>query len=182
MSTQPTRPISFPVPPPPAHAWWLLGALLLIPIVVVAIAYARDSSTTAINPLELCMAVAVFGAAGGITVFGLKRREVTFDGVTLVVKAAMFTQRVAVASLDLENARVVDLRERTDLKPRFRTFGMSLPGFNAGWFRMRGGKKGFCLLTSQERVAWVPAREGTDLLVSMQQPRAFLDALRQGRR
>ena len=182
MPTKSTRPISFPVPPPPAHAWWLLGALLLIPIVVVAIAYAQDPAATAMNPLELCLAVAVFGAVSGITVFGLKRREVEFDGVTLVVKAAMFTHRVAAAGLDLEHARVVDLRERTDLKPRFRTFGMSLPGFNAGWFRMRGGKKGFCLLTSHERVAWVPAREGTDLLVSMKQPQAFLDTLRQGRR
>lgn len=74
---------------------------------------------------------------------------------------------------------MVDLREHTQLRPALKTGGMSLPGFHAGPFRMRDRlKKGFYLLTDQQRVLWLPQRDGGALLLSLEQPQQLLDALR----
>ena len=99
------------------------------------------------------------------------------------MRAALFRQRVAVAQLDLDRARIVDLAERTELRPVVKTGGLSLPGFHAGRFRLREKfARAFCLLTDRRRVLWLPLRDGKDqLLISLEHPQALLDALKAGR-
>ena len=94
--------------------------------------------------------------------------------------AALYRKRVPVADLDLERARVVNLDERTELRPWLKSNGMSMPGFQAGHFRLRGDfGKAFCLLTQRERVLSLPLRDGkAQLLLSLEQPQALLGALR----
>jgi len=57
---------------------------------------------------------------------------------------------------------------------------MSMPGFHAGHFRLRGDfGKAFCLLTQRDRVLWLPLRDGKQqFLLSLERPQALLDALR----
>jgi hypothetical protein len=110
----------------------------------------------------------------------MKRRSVKLRDGVLEVRAALFRHRVAVGQLDLARARVVDLRERTELRPVLKTGGMSVIGFAAGHFRLREKfGKAFCLLTDRQRVLWLPLRDGkTQLLLSLERPQALLDALR----
>ena len=58
-----------------------------------------------------------------------------------------------------------------------------MPGFHAGRFRLREKfGKAFCLLTDRHRVLWLPLRDGKDqLLLSLEQPQALLDALKASR-
>lgn len=115
--------------------------------------------------------------------FAMKRRSVELANGVLDVRAALFRERTPVADIDLERARLVDLAERTDLRPLLKTNGMSLPGFYAGRFRLRGKlAKAFCLVTDRRRVLWLPLHDGKQqLLLSLEQPQALLDALRAGR-
>lgn len=170
---------TFAVPPPPAYSWWLMIAMLAIPAIAVAIGFAFDDDPGADGPISLAVAVAVLALAAVAALYGLKRREVALRGDTLVVKAALFGHRVAVSAFDLDNARIIDLRERTDLKPTFRSFGMALPGYRAGWFRTRDGRKGFCLLTSPRQVAWLPLHGGVVVMLSLEHPQALLQQLRE---
>lgn len=168
---------AFPVIPPPSHSTWLLVGLLLVPLAVIAVTLvasteAREAMTA------MAIGLTTVAIAGALTVGGLRRRQVVLDGGQLVVKAAMFTHRSDVAALAITNARIVNLEERTELRPGLKTFGMSLPGFQAGWFRLRDRSRGFCLLTSRRRVLWLPTRSGSSLLLSLEQPQALLDALR----
>ena len=57
---------------------------------------------------------------------------------------------------------------------------MSLPGYQAGHFRLRAKLgKAFCLVTDTRRVLWLPMRDGKQqLLLSLERPQALLDALR----
>jgi hypothetical protein len=43
---------------------------------------------------------------------------------------------------------------------------------------MGDGGKGFCLITDNRRVLILPLRDGSTLMLSPEQPRALLDALR----
>jgi hypothetical protein len=110
----------------------------------------------------------------------MRRRSVELRDGVLDVRATLYRKRVAVTELDLERARVVNLAERTELRPWLKSNGMSMPGFRAGHFRLRGDfGKAFCLLTQRERVLWLPLRDGKQqFLLSLERPQALLDALR----
>ena len=172
---------AFPITPPPSHAAWLLGGLLSIPVVVLAVAM----GTTSLRPEQatampgLAFGLLLVTAVAALTFWGLGRRAVELDARQLRVKAAMFSHRVDVGDLDLEHARIVDLDERTELKPILKAFGMALPGFQAGWFLLRDRSRAFCLLTARRRVLWLPTRAGKSLMLSLERPDALLDALRQ---
>jgi len=62
-----------------------------------------------------------------------------------------------------------------------RTRGTGLPGYSAGWFRLRNGEKALCFLTDRSRLAYVPTRAGfsvlLSVLLSVERPDAFLAAL-----
>lgn len=139
----------------------------------------RGPDTIADAPWRFALVAVAFLLVAALLVWGLRRRVVVLEDDVLVVKAAMFSRRVAPGTLDLARARVVDLAEHVELKPTLRTLGMALPGFKAGWYRMRKGGNGFYLLTAQRRVLWLPARDGSDLLLSLEQPQVLLQRLRE---
>ncbi|RPE77114.1 hypothetical protein [Vulcaniibacterium tengchongense] len=167
----------FPVFPPPPRSWWTLAVLLGLPIAMVAWQIATDPPANGADRTAQAVAALAVSAAIGLCVSGLRRRRVVLRDGVLVVAAAMFTRRVPVADLELERARVVDLEERTELRPSLKSFGMALPGFQAGGFLLRNRRRGFCLLTGGRRALWLPAAR-QDLLLSLQRPQELLDALR----
>ena len=115
----------------------------------------------------------------GLSLLAMKRRSVALVGGVLDVRAALFRERTPIVDIDLKRARVVDLAEHIDLRPAVKTMGMSMPGFQAGRFRLRGHlAKAFCLITDRQRVLWLPLQNGNDqLLLSIERPQALLDAL-----
>jgi len=44
-------------------------------------------------------------------------------------------------TLRTSEARRIDLAASPELQPRRRTLGTGLPGYQAGWFRLKGGEK-----------------------------------------
>jgi len=108
----------------------------------------------------------------------MRRRRVTLEDDTLVIRATLHTQRIAVSDLDLAAARVVDLAAEKDLRPLLRTFGFGMPGFKAGHYRLRSRQRAFVLLTARDRVLVLPERSGRLFLLSLERPQALLDALR----
>jgi hypothetical protein len=58
-----------------------------------------------------------------------------------------------------------------------RTMGTSMPGYRAGWFRLRNGEKALLYLTDWSRVVYVPTTAGYGLLLSPSEPDQFLAAV-----
>jgi len=108
---------------------------------------------------------------------GTRRRVVLRHG-ELDLRAAFYRRRVALADLTLDQARVIDLRERREFRPRLKTNGYAVPGLAAGNFRDRAGNKLFCLVT-QPQALRLPLSDGSALLLSPANPRAALDQIRQ---
>lgn len=171
-------PKSFAVTPPPTHAWMLLVALGgILPLAVIGLLLL---SGTPMPISELGPALVILPLVLALLLVAMRRRSVQLHAGMLDVRAAIYRKRVSPAELDLPRARVVDLEEHTELRPALKTNGMSLPGFHAGHFRLREKPgKAFCLVTDRRRVLWLPARDGkSQLLLSLEQPQALLDALR----
>lgn len=178
MAVQPPK--SFAVTPPPAYAWMLLVALGgVLPLGIIAALWLSGKPMPASGVVPALVGVV---AVLALLMLATKRRSVELRDGMLEVRAALFRHRVALAQLDLDRARIVDLDERTELRPVLKTGGMSMPGFHAGRFRLREKfGKAFCLVTDRRRVLWLPQRDGKDqMLLSLQHPQALLEALRAG--
>jgi hypothetical protein len=82
------------------------------------------------------------------------------------------------AALRVKEARVVDLAREADLEPRSRRVGTGLPGYAAGWFRLRNGERALLYLTARRRVLYVPTTAGYTILLSPGDPEGMLAELR----
>lgn len=169
---------SFAVPPPPAWAWWLLIALGgVLPLAIIGVLWLSGQRAQMSGVPVALVAIPLVLA---FLLIAMKRRSVELRDGMLDIRATLYRKRISPAELDLQRARVVNLDERTELRPLLKTNGFSAPGFHAGHFRLRGDfGKAFCLLTDRRRVLWLPLRDGRNqLLLSLEQPQALLDALR----
>ena len=114
--------------------------------------------------------------------FGYSSRGTRFvlgpDGLS--IRGTFYGRTVPWSSLEVEQARMVDLAEERELRPTLRTNGIGLPGYRAGWFRLSRGVKGLLFVTDPSRVVAIPTRDGYTLLLSVSDPGGFLQALRGG--
>lgn len=121
--------------------------------------------------LGILLLLAYFGYSSRAT-----RYEISPAG--LAIRGTLYGRTVPWASLDLDGARTVDLREPGDLRPTLRTNGLGLPGYQTGWFRLRSGSRGLLFVTDASRVLAVPTHERYVLLMSARDPDGLLRALR----
>ncbi|TNJ34356.1 hypothetical protein [Arenimonas terrae] len=151
------------------------GAVLPLVIAVVVILQVRSE---ALSPAFMLLIQGVVAVSVLAVVLPMWRREASFDGRRLRVKATFYTREAPLADFDLAAARAVDLREHTELQPRLKTNGFALPGFQAGHFRLRDRRKAFCLVTDPSKVLALPHADGRVWLLSLEHPQAVLDILR----
>ena len=174
----------FAVTPPGKAARVVLFATVLgLPLLAAGLVLAAlprtpagaDLAGLAVTAVILLLVAALVAVTAG-------RRRVSLEGDSLVIRATLYTQRIPRATLRVEQARVVDLREHTELAPLLKTNGFALPGYYAGHFRAglfgeARSRRLFCLVTDRARVLAMPELDGRILLLSLERPQALLDAL-----
>ena len=174
-----SSPQQFPVPAPGKGAWATLVVLsLLVPLATIGTVLWAGSPGTAENRWVLIGVMAFALAVTAALAAAMSRRRVELAGGVLTVRATVYTRRVAIAALDLEQARTLDLRERSEWRPLLKTNGFSLPGLRAGHFRLRSREPAFVLYTDPARVLLLPVSGDKPLLLGVERPQALLQALR----
>ena len=150
---------AFVVSPPSAHAWMLLVALGgVLPLGIIAAL--RFSGHPMAGALPALLVVPLVLA---ILLLAMKRRAVELRDGMLDIRAAMYRKCVATAELDLQRARIVAEKSGLDTYAAFRAVMDRRGEAWASWpERLRDGKN--------------------QLLLSLQQPQALLDALREPNR
>lgn len=106
--------------------------------------------------------------------------EVSPDG--LRIARGLYGRQIPLASLDLENAKPVDLSRDRPYGLKWRTNGAGLPGYSVGWFRLNSGEKALVFVTDKRHVLYLPTSEGYSVLLSTPEPNTLLDALRRAAR
>src|ERR1041385_4397029 len=104
------------------------------------------------------------------------RFEIAGDGLRLV--GDLYGRVVPKRDIRVDGARRVDLAREAGLQPKWRRIGTALPGYQAGWFRLRNGEKALLYLTDRTRAVYIPTTAGYSLLLSPADPDAFLSRLR----
>jgi len=119
--------------------------------------------------------IALLGAGAVAT----QRSRIELHPDQLRIRGDLYGRTISYDRLLTADARVVDLRGEPSLAPVSRRVGTGLPGYRAGWFRLRNGQKALVYVTDMTRVVFIPTRENYAILFSAQQPDALLAELRQ---
>jgi hypothetical protein len=108
----------------------------------------------------LIPAVIVALVAGLLTMTVVSSRtarfEVSPEGLRL--RGDLYGRRFSADQLRGLSARRVDFAASPELRPQRRTMGTGLPGYRAGWFRLRNGEKARLYLTDSSRAVYIPTR------------------------
>jgi hypothetical protein len=104
------------------------------------------------------------------------RFTVSNEGLRL--QGDLYGRLIPLKSLRLDEAVVTNLNTDTEHQPTRRTMGTGLPGYSAGWFKLRNGTKALLYVTDRTRVARIPTTEGYTVLLSVDDPAALLTELR----
>lgn len=137
-------------PPSPKPLWILAIICVLLAVVLMALAYTAYSSRNS-------------------------RVEIKSDRIKLV--GDLWGREIPFNMLNVYGARILDLTGNPEYSPKRRTFGMGLPGYASGWFRLRNGEKALVYLTKRRDVVYVPTSDGYSLLLSVEEPERFVETL-----
>jgi hypothetical protein len=137
--------------PPGAGPWGVAGlmGLIMVGILVLIIGIWRSARSTEFN----------IGAEG------------------LRISKTLYGRTIPWDKLKVESARPVDLTQNREFGPSWRTNGLGLPGYGAGWFKLRNGEKALLFLTDKTRAVYIPTTRGYSLLLSVEDPAKFAGAL-----
>jgi hypothetical protein len=143
----------FLIAPATGRAMWFL---LLIPSVAMVLALGLLAVTS----------------AGSRT----SRFQVSADGLRL--RGDLYGRLIPASQLKGSSIARVDPSGTSDLAPVRRTMGTGMPGYRAGWFRLRNGEKALLYLTDSSRAVYVQTTDGYSVMVSPTDPDQFVAALR----
>jgi hypothetical protein len=177
---------------PPGTKPRLLMFLLcvMLPFVTTAVAlWWMVRSGEAMNLIGDDVSLTVLLTAGGVLALvlaiwfmldrAMHRHRLLLTPLALEVKTSFYSTLVPLSELNLEQARVIDLHERIEFKPRLKTSGYAIAGFNSGHFRLKNGEKAFVAMAGERRALWLPTSRGKGLLLQPRQPEALLKRLRE---
>jgi hypothetical protein len=99
---------------------------------------------------------------------------------SLEIRGPMYGRSILRSDLLVTQARLVNLNTDAAMAPQGRSNGISLPGYNEGWFTLANGQKALVFLTQRTGVIVVPTSRDYVLMVSPVRPEVFLAMLRAG--
>ena len=143
----------FPISPASSKPLWFIVIIgLLLTFVLVALVYSGYSSLH--SRVEL------------------KKEQLRLVG-------DFWGREIPLELLDVSKASILNLNQRAEYSLKYRTLGTGLPGYSAGWFRLRSGQKALVYLTRKERIVYLPTSSDYVLLLSVEEPEKFIEKLQQ---
>lgn len=129
--------------------------------------------TLAVIAGALLALIALFAYCG----YSARNMRFAVSPAGLRISGGLYGRTIPLQSLRLNESGIIDLKQSADYGPKVRTNGIGLPGYQAGWFKLRNGEKALLFVTDPSRVVRIPTVGGFTVLLSVQHPDAFLASL-----
>ncbi len=162
---------------PDPRKWWLLGALAAIPSVTLAIVVGVLGREP-IQAAWIIAAIAVLMLAAFVLADRSKHVRYEIGGGRLRIRGDVFGRTIPLSDLRLEEAEVVDLDARKELRPKWKLCGTALPGYCSGHFSLRNGKLAFVFLSDMQHVLMLPKTNKKLILLSCPDPAETLASIK----
>lgn len=125
----------------------------------------------------ICIIIAIVFMALAYTAYSSQKSRVEIDTDRIRLVGDFWGREVPFEQIDVADAHILNLHKKSALAPRRRTLGTGLPGYASGWFKLRNGEKALVYLSRWTDVVYLPTSDGYSLLLSVENPHAFLDTL-----
>jgi hypothetical protein len=99
-------------------------------------------------------------------------------GGKLQIHARVWNDDFPLRDLQLDQSRILDLTRETGWRPREKSWGVNGFGLNAGRFKLQNGESVYLYLAKETTAVLIPRRGDVPVMVGVQDPQAFLAALR----
>jgi len=129
--------------------------------------------------LGVAFLVAALALVAILLLLQLPKIELGTDGIRIA--GTVFGRTIPLARLELDRARRVDIAASPELRPKWRTMGIGLPGYRAGWFSLQDGEKALLFATDDRNLIYIPTKDDYALMITPSDPGAFLGSLRAAR-
>jgi hypothetical protein len=180
-------------PPGSRSGFWLFVLIMLLPLTItiaaMTLAALSDGKKNLLgNSMTLTFVVVVFGMAAlcgvlwWVLSWAMRRQSLTLTASTLEMRSTFYRCVMPLKEMKLEQVRVVDLDEHTELKPLVKINGFSMPGFNSGWFLLRNKRRAFVATSDGRHKLWLPSKGKHDLLIEPTDATALLTRLQESSR
>lgn len=127
--------------------------------------------------LPLAVIVVALSGIGYSLVSGSQRTTFELSDQGLRLKGDFYGRTIARHKLRFRDVAMVDI-ETGPYRPVMRTNGIAIPGYRAGWFRLRNGRKALLYVTTPESVVLVPTTDNYDVLLSVADAPRFVERMR----
>jgi hypothetical protein len=134
-------------------------------------------STTLLLLMPVVVLLIVLGIIGYSLVTGARGSTFEVSGEGLRLRGDFYGRMIPTNQLRLDEVRRIDI-DSGPYHPTRRTMGTAMPGYRAGWFRLRNGHKALLYVTQPSNVVLVPTTAGYDVLLTVTEPDRFVDRLK----
>lgn len=156
----------------PTQRKWL--QFLLIAMVICALILYTTPGEGAYWTCGVCVAILFM-----VGVLADRRNFLEIDllEAAIRIRGDLYGKTWPLATFHVDQARLIDLAQEPEFRPKWKLWGTSMAGYQSGTFRLHNGKSATLFLSAKDSVLVLPFRDGSILLLSVGQD--FLDALRQ---
>jgi len=166
----------------PRKAWFfvlaIIGFPLVIPLGMFMWSALYYSEITMAHWLTLGLSSLVAALVALLAALPMAKLRIVINSTRIYLSATPLFRK-EVGRGDVVSIAVINLREQASLRPVWRLFGVSLLGFDLGWYRLKNGAKAFVALpSSSDRVVVMRLRDGSYVIVSPEDFEGFQRALR----
>ncbi len=123
--------------------------------------------------LVLIGVIALFVSTG----YQSRHASFTVSDQGLRIGPGLYGRFIPRDDIDNEGVRVVNLNIETDYQLKWRTNGAVLPGYAAGWFKLKNKGKALVFLTDRSRVVYIPTHKDYSVLLSVREAEELADTI-----
>jgi len=169
--------MQFAIAPAGQGVFWSMAAITVLACGAPLLVIRRDGLAVCIkNMLVTALLILPFSVT---LAYSVHDNALRVEGGKILLRAAHFYEHDRLLSdFNLDAARIGSYGAIEEARLGARRNGIHMPGYAAGRFAGTGNGLVFAVLTDRSQVVYLPAKVGPSLLVSVEQPEAFLAALR----
>jgi hypothetical protein len=171
------KPRSFELAPIGAIAKWFFALITLLPIAIALLILWNDATTFNEMPGWALGLLIGLGPAILITAaMGVRNPIARLDPDGLKIRVTFVNKSWTLASMDRDGAKLLNLENSKDLRPKWRLWGAAMPGLSSGLFKLYNGDKAHVYITDKAKIVYIPTQNGP-ILLSLVRPKEFLETL-----
>jgi hypothetical protein len=157
---------------------WLLVVTAFVVVTFCSLLIVM-ASTMGVKPIMIVGPV--FFLVALLMVYILRAsRHTTFElgREHLRIRGDLFGRTIPIELLDPEKARLINLNDELGYKPKWKTCGTTVPGYQSGKFKLKNGESAWIYLTDRSKVVYIPTKKRYAVMMSVTHPERMLEELR----